>query len=114
MNKLSYWEIPSTDLAKTSEFLSGLFGWKMEPSGDKYVMFSVEDGMGGGIERTDKEPGHGISVYIEVDDIPAKLKRVEELGGKVLRQKTEIGNDWGFWADFRDPGGATLGLWSKA
>ncbi len=113
MDKPDYWEIPTTDLAKTSQFLAELFGWKIAPSGDNYVMFSVEGGMGGGIQQVDEPPGHGIRVYIQVDDIPARLARVEELGGEVLHAKTEIGNDWGYWAEFRAPGGCRLGLWSK-
>lgn len=113
MDKLVYWEIPTTDLEKTTAFFSALFGWKMEPTSDDYVMFQVEDGMGGGIQRVEKDPGHGVMAYVKVDDIPATLSRVQELGGKPLQPKTEIGNDWGYWASFQAPGCPLLGLWSQ-
>ena len=80
MNGLCYWEIPSTNVAKSSAFYAKLFGWKMEPSSEGYVMFQVQGG----------------------------------LGGRVVKPKTEIGNDWGYWAAFKDPGGCTsVALWSK-
>ena len=114
MNAMDYWEIPSTDIEKSAKFYSELFGWKMEKSGDKYYMFSVEGGLSGGIQQVEEPPGHGIAVYVQVEDVPATLKRVEELGGTILHSKTEIGGDRGFWADFKDPGGCrSVGLWSK-
>ncbi|MBN2464863.1 VOC family protein [candidate division WOR-3 bacterium] len=114
MNGLCYWEIPSRNAAKSAAFYSKLFGWKMTPSGKDYMMFSVKGGMGGGIQKVPKAPGQGVMVYIEVKDIPVTLKKVVKLGGKVLRPKTEIGSDWGYWAAFKDPGGCTsVCLWSR-
>jgi predicted enzyme related to lactoylglutathione lyase len=114
MNGLCYWEIPTTNVVGSAAFYSKLFGWKMTPSGVGYMMFQAKGGPGGGIQKVKKAPGHGVMVYIEVKDIPATLKRVKELGGKVIKTKTEIGNNWGFWASFKDPGGCTgVGLWSR-
>ena len=31
MDKLAHWEIPSTDMAKSKEFYSGLFGGRLNP-----------------------------------------------------------------------------------
>ena len=114
MNALCYWEIPSTNVAKSSSFYSKLFGWKVEPSGEGYMMFSVKGGLGGGIQKVKKAPGQGVMVYVEVKDIPATLAKAVKLGGRILTPKTAIGNDWGYWAAFKDPGGcAGVGLWSK-
>jgi predicted enzyme related to lactoylglutathione lyase len=113
MNGLCYWEIPSRNVSKSSEFYARLFGWKMTPSTDDYVMFSAKSGLGGGIQRVKQAPGSGVMAYVEVKDIPAMLRKVTGLGGKVVKTKTAIGNDWGFWAAFKDPGGCTLGLWSR-
>ena len=114
MNGLCYWEIPSTNVAKSSAFYAKLFGWKMEPSTKDYMMFQAKSGLNGGIQKVKKTPGQGVMVYIEVKDIPATLEKVVKLGGKVLKPKTEIGSDWGYWAVFRDPGGSSsVGLWSK-
>ena len=114
MNGLCYWEIPSRNVAKSAAFYAKLFGWKMTPSGKDYMMFKARSGLGGGIQTVKKAPGQGVMVYIEVKDIPATLKKVVKLGGKVLQPKTEIGNDWGYWAAFKDPGGCTgVALWSR-
>ncbi len=114
MHEPSYWEIPSTDTAATARFFEKLFGWKMTPSVEDYWMFEVEGGMSGGIQPVAEAPGHGVMVYIRVEDIPAVLSQVAELGGEVLKTKTEIGNDWGYWAEFKTPGGCrSVALWSK-
>jgi predicted enzyme related to lactoylglutathione lyase len=114
MEKLDYWEIPTTDCERTARFLAELFGWKVTPSTDRYFMASVEGGIDCGIQQADAPPEDGIRVYMGVEDIPATLARVTELGGTVVTPKTEIGGGYGYWADFREPGGCKLGLWSRA
>ncbi len=113
MHNLVHWEIPATDIARSREFYSRLFGWKMTESGPDYVMFDVEDGIGGGIFRVPAMPEPCIDVYIRVADIPETLRRVEELGGKVEKPKTEIGGGYGYYAFFRDPCGCRIGIWSR-
>lgn len=115
MPKLVYYEIPSTDVKRSSAFYAALFGWPMTPSGDRYVMFSGDGDVGGGIEHAERAPGEGVRVYIGVDDIPATLAKVRSLGGKVVKEKTEIAGGYGYWASFEDPGGCrSVMLWSKA
>jgi uncharacterized protein len=114
MNKLVHWEIPSTDLSKSTKFYSALFGWKIQSWSETYAIFSVEGGVGGGIANVEKMPEPGIDVYVGVDDIPAVLAKAEALGGKVEQPKTEIGGGMGFLAFFRDPCGCRIGLASEA
>lgn len=113
MQKLVYWEIPSQDVAGDAAFFQALFGWRMEPSGEAYVSFHVEDGLGGGIAKSDGPPGHGISVYTGVDEIPETLAKAGSLGARTLHAKTDIGESHGFWADFQAPGGARIGLYAQ-
>jgi uncharacterized protein len=114
MNKLVHWEIPSTDLGASSRFYAELFGWTMQPSGDSYVVFGVEDGVGGGLNKVDVVPAPGIEVYIGVPDIPAALAQATALGGRVAQEKTEIGGDMGFWAAIEDPCGCRIAVWSQS
>jgi uncharacterized protein len=114
MNKLVHWEIPATDVKKSGDFYSKLFGWKMQGWSDDYLLFEVEDGTGGGITKVEKMPEPCIDVYVGVDDIPAALKKAEALGAKVERPKTEIGGGMGFYAYLRDPGGCRIGVWSRS
>ena len=113
MPHLVYWEIPSTDVAKSSAFYAALFGWTMTPSTGGYMMFETDGGVAGGLEPARAPLGRGIRVYIGVDDIPAILQKADTLGGTVIQEKTAIGGDHGHWGSFEDPGGSWIGVWSK-
>ncbi len=107
-------EWSSTDLERTKSFLSGLFGWKFQPFGEEYVLFSPPEGPGGGIAKVDEvKPGESPSVYVEVDEIEPYLERAKELGGGVRVRKTEIPNT-GWWALITDPDGGPIGLFQGA
>lgn len=113
MNKLCHWEIPSTDIESSVRFYGELFGWEFQPWSEDYRLFSVEDGIGGGLTKVDTMPGPGIRAYVEVDDIDATLARAEELGGKVVEPKAQIGKGMGWTAAFEDTCGAYMGLWQQ-
>ena len=116
-NTICYIEFMSNNLGQTSEFFNKLFGWKMTPSGDNYVIWDPGTGAEGGfqLEPLDKcgpEANRTIA-YVQVDDIEAKCKQVENLGGTVVVPKTKISDEYGFFALFRDPQGTLVGLWNK-
>ncbi len=114
-NTLCHFEIPSTDFLKSKAFYEALFGWKVElmPTMD-YAAFSNEGGLSGGFNLVDSVSRKGIQIYIFVDDIPKVLARACELGGEVLREKTEIGGGHGCFAFLADTCGAQVGIWSRA
>jgi len=47
-HEICHVEFPSRNLAESQEFYEELFGWKMEPMGDDYVLFMPWGGPGGG------------------------------------------------------------------
>ena len=49
---------------------------------------------------------------IQVDSIDNTLRNIETLGGKVAIPKESIG-DMGFYAQFDDPEGNTIGLFQE-
>jgi predicted enzyme related to lactoylglutathione lyase len=49
---------------------------------------------------------------VEVDDIHATTQRVESLGGKVMKDVTEVPG-MGWLSFVQDPTGAVLGLWKS-
>ena len=112
MNRPVHWEIPSTNVRKSSEFYTALFGWQASGVSDSYAMLAVDGGVGGGIVRVERMPGPGVDVYFGVDDIPATLERVTGLGGTPVVPKSEIAPGRGFWAAFLDPCGCRIGIWS--
>ncbi|HTW90951.1 MAG TPA: VOC family protein [bacterium] len=113
MNGLCYWDIPSTNVTKSCAFYAKLFGWKMAQYGKDYATFQAKSGLDGGIHKV-KKPGQGVMVFVEVKNIPATLAKAARLGAKVLKPRTKLDNNWGYWGLFRDPGGCTsVGLWSR-
>lgn len=107
-------EIKVKDLKIAQDFYGKIFNWKFEEMEPKYLSFSTGNGVGGGLELNEKDWSDGpFTLYIKVDDIPATMKQIAENRGKIVKEKTEIGGDFGFYALFRDPFGNLLGLWSK-
>lgn len=113
MHGFCHIEIPATDVQKAKEFYGQLFSWEFDDMGGEYVMFKPPDGPGGGFTTERKPSAEGITLYIEVEDIPKKLAEIENAGGKVMTPKTKISDEFGFYAIFVDPEGNGLGLWSK-
>jgi len=114
MERLVHWEIPTTDMAKTSKFYIEMFGWKTQGWADDYLLFAVEGGIGGAFMKVDKMLEPCIRVYIGVADVAAALKKAEELGAKIGQPKTDIGGGMGFAGSFLDPCGCLIGLWSQS
>ncbi|MDY7220812.1 VOC family protein [Halalkalibacterium halodurans] len=106
---INHIEIPAPDLAKGIQFYSTLFNWEFEVlSENEYAFFKIGDtGTGGGLDAT-LQPANekqGVQFVISVDDIPTKLKKIEESGGAITKEKTEIPGGLGFYACFVDPNG---------
>lgn len=113
MHGFTHIEIPTADAQKSKDFYGKLFGWKMNENMPGYVMFSTGDNQGGGFTQESKPADNGVVLYIEVEDIPAKLGEIETTGGKKVKDKTGISPEFGFYALFTDPSGNIMGLWSK-
>lgn len=115
-NPFVHVELNSPDPQKAKAFYGGLFQWKLEdvsnsavPDGT-YTMIKVGDGVGGGIMK--QVPGGPAMwlAYVHVDDIHATTDKVKSLGGKVMKDVTEIPG-MGWLSIIQDPTGVMLGLW---
>jgi len=107
-------EIPAANVEAAGTFYQELFNWKLQHVPEmNYTMWEAGDGSGGGFPAVSEEaPAGKVLVYIHSDDIEADLKRVEELGGKVIHAKAEIPQT-GWYAFFQDPTGNVLGLYTS-
>src|SRR5579884_1030617 len=109
--KICYLEIPATDIARSAEFYSRVFGWKIRRRGDGSTAFDDGVGQVSGTWLPGREPhaGGGLAVYIMVDDINASMEAIRQAGGEVIQgvgaHLPEI------TATFRDPGGNVFGLY---
>jgi predicted enzyme related to lactoylglutathione lyase len=110
-NPVIHFEIGSRDSAKASEFYRGLFGWTTEAYGPtQMINTGGEQGIQGHISALGHEPHRYVTVYAQVDDLNAYLKKAESLGGKTMIPPTEVPN-MGHFAWFTDPDGNIFGLW---
>lgn len=111
-NPFAHLELNTTDTAQAKTFYGKLFDWKLEDlPGGSYTMINTGKGTGGGMM---KHPVPGASsawlAYVEVDDIAAATKKAKSLGGKVMKDVTEV-MGMGWISVIIDPTGAALGLW---
>ncbi len=113
-NNFNWVEIRTRDLEKAKTFYEALFGWKISGEENKdfsYWLIDTGTKPNGGMWRMPEGKPLGIYVYILVDDIDSILKKVEELGGKVIIPKSPSGEC--FMAFFADPDGNVFGLWQE-
>lgn len=118
MNNVAVWfDIPVQNLERAVKFYSKVFGveiQKMEGAPKKYAMFPHAPGIvsGGLVEDKDLVVDKGPLLYLNGgDDLTVPLNRVKEAGGKVIQEKTSIGQN-GYMAIFRDTEGNRLALHS--
>ncbi len=131
MDKVTHFEIPADDKAKSSQFYEAVFGWKIADvpmqmggstatyttatttSTDDTTMMPTEPGAINGaiIERSDKIKAPVVT--IQVDSIDDHLERVEETGGKIIAGKQDV-EKMGSYAYVEDPSGNVLGLWETS
>ena len=111
--RLSYLEIPATDLGRSAAFYEGVFGWRVDWRGSDDARFDNTTGhligqwvTGRAIAR---EPG--LLPYIYVDRIDDAVERVTAHGGEVVQAPYPEGNLW--VATVRDPAGNVIGLWQE-
>ena len=109
-NTLGWWEIPVQDLEKAKPFYAAVFGWEFQPFGEGYAGVLANGALIGGMSQSDEDIINGIRIYINVADIEATLAKAADNGGAVKTQRTEVGGDMGWWANFTDSQGRLIGL----
>lgn len=116
-NPFVHVELMATDVAKAKAFYGKLFGWKLEDmpmENGTYTMIDVGGGTGGGMLKNPM-PGASSSswlAYVEVDDLKTSIDKVKSLGGKVMKDVTEV-KGMGSFAIITDPTGAMFGIWQS-
>jgi len=119
-NAILHVEIPCKDIQRVVRFYGEVFGWTFKPWTDYYTLFNTKSKQGsltGGFWLNDKDDiprDRFITLYIHVDDINHYLKKIEEHGGEIVKEKTLAFEAVGYYAFFRDTEGNQLGLNSKA
>lgn len=110
--KIEWIVIPAQDLQKAEEFYSRIFGWKISVYAKNFWLFDA-DTIQGGFDPSMSAYEDGIRFSITVDNINKTLKQIEKCGGQIIKEKFEIAPGFGFCAQFKDPNGNVLELWSR-
>ncbi len=108
-SKIIHVEVAGKDGAALQKFYGSVFGWDFDtnnPGG--YGMLRQGDLTAGFGPSQDGGPGH-VTFYVATDDPAGTLRRVEELGGRVLMPLTEVAPETTI-ALFADPEGHVVGL----
>ncbi|HEY0781290.1 MAG TPA: VOC family protein [Thermoanaerobaculia bacterium] len=115
-NHLVWFDLTTTDMAKSKEFYGKLFDWKFTPiAGTDLAVEITSSGTPIGSLRAaeGKISGYNGVSYIQVKDILASCKQVKELGGTVVPGfPFNIPGGAGAIGLFLDPVGHPLGLYS--
>ncbi|WP_224484927.1 VOC family protein [Robertkochia aurantiaca] len=116
---VSWFEIPAIDFRQAVDFYQHIFGITMQESNNEVntmAFFPAGNGIGGAIIAG---PGSvpsdtGPLIYLNGgNDLSQVLDKVEEVGGRIIMQKTAIGEDSGYFAIFIDSQGNKMALYSK-
>ena len=119
-NAISWFEIPATNYERAKSFYTSILETEITDhhmENTKYGMFAYDEdnnGVGGGLVEMEgaKPSSEGVTVYLNGgDDLSAPLGRVEQAGGKIIMQKTDIGEN-GFMAQILDTEGNKVALHS--
>jgi uncharacterized protein len=113
-NAIVHFEIPADDLQRAKRFYQKAFGWKIsDPWKMNYFLVETkkkgEEGINGGLMQR-KMPDQPFMNYLSVASIDSFCKKVEKAGGVIVMPRTEIGENMGWIAAFKDTEGNIMGF----
>jgi len=115
--RIAWFDITTTDLAKSKDFYGKLFGWQFNPvQGSDQAAEIVAGGTAIGTMRSADgkiSPFNGV-VYVQVSDIRASCAKAKELGGMIPPGfPFNLPDGTGAIALVADPTGHPIGLYSR-
>ena len=112
-NPVVFWELACHDAEKSVEFFEKVFEWKTEMIPNTIIHLAKtrqqEGGIDGGIFTLQKAKLPFLTIFIQVEDIEAKAKLVEESGGLIVIEPRESGPATRICL-FNDPSGVTFAM----
>ncbi|MHB8634501.1 MAG: VOC family protein [Thermoplasmatota archaeon] len=122
-NAVVHFEIPTDNLERAQKFYEKAFGWKMNaiPGMGYVVVHTAPTDAKGMVQQAGAINGGLLArggpvkvplVTIDVPDVEAALKRVEQNGGKVIQAKREVPGV-GFSGYAQDSEGNMLGVFQS-
>lgn len=110
-NRIDYVEIPVSDLAKTRDFFTALFGWSFQEWGEEYMSFNDGRLDGGFRHAAEPAPSPGVLLVFFSDDLERDVERVKDLGGTISQDIFSFPGGRRF--HFVDPAGNEYAMWAE-
>ena len=115
--RVAWFDITTTDLARSKKFYGDLFGWQFTPlAGTDLAAEIVSNGTPIGTVRVAEgkiSPFNGV-VYVQVSDLVAACQKAKDLGGTVVPGfPFNLSDGAGAIGLVADPAGHPIGLYSR-
>ena len=113
-HKITYIEFASTDIEKTKQFYTTVFGWSFQDWGPDYISFGGQGVEGGGFYKTephDAPPKYAPLVVLYSADLAATEAAIVAAGGSIVVPAFEFPGGRRF--HFSDSVGNVLAVWSE-
>lgn len=107
--QIDYVEFPATDLGKTKDFYTQVFGWKFEDYGPEYTSF-MDGRLAGGFYHATRPAARALLVVIYAQDLEAFEAKVKSAGGSIVKPIFSFPGGRRF--HFADPNENELAVWS--
>jgi len=114
-----WFEIPADNVERAKKFYGALFGWKIEKFPEAVVDDYWHIDTGGADNSPDgalmkrMHPQQSITNYVLVPSVDEAAAKVEKLGGKIVRPKTEVPHIF-FFNNSPAPENNEFALWEKS
>lgn len=111
--KISYIELPATDIEGTKQFFAKAFGWEFIDYGPGYSAISgagIDGGFYKSTLRATTETGSALVVLYSAN-LESSLARVESSGGEITKPIFSFPGGRRF--QFTDPSGNEYAVWSE-
>jgi predicted enzyme related to lactoylglutathione lyase len=114
-NPVCYWELASSNAEKSERFFHEVFGWNFEYD-EKTTIYELAAGegqkafAGGGIFTLTMARVPFLTIYIKVDDIEEKAKKIEECGGLITIPPRVVTPGGPKICLFNEPSGVTFAM----
>lgn len=113
--RITHFEIYGDNPGALADFYRGVLGWPIERAeGVDYwriQLDSTDNGTpSGGVTYRPSIPVRGWLQYVQVESLDAAVAKVEQAGGKVLRERTAVPRT-AWYAVVADPEGNAFALW---